>query len=85
MNSLPNACNSTTCIQGIFIVGALDPHPSLVLQLTEIIMPPPLKWFSIKEIENTQPCWSEVETSLNLLSKVNTDVNNEIDCTHEHK
>ena len=35
--------------------------------------------------ENTQPCWSEVETSLNLLTKVNTDVNNEIDCTHEHK
>ena len=50
MNSLPNASASTTCIQGIFIVGALDPHPSLVLQLSEIIMPPPpLEGFSIKD------------------------------------
>ena len=49
MNSLPNASTSTTCIQGIFIVGALDPHLSLVLQLSEIIMPPPLEGFSIKD------------------------------------
>ena len=34
---------------------------------------------------NIQLCVSEVETSLNLLDKVNTDINKTIDSTHEHK
>ena len=35
--------------------------------------------------EREKLCVSEVETSLNLLDKVNTDVNKMIDSTHEHK
>ena len=31
------------------MVGALDQYPSFVLHLSDIIMPPPLKGFSIKD------------------------------------
>ena len=34
---------------------------------------------------NKQLCASEVETSLNLFDIVNTDENNMVDSTHEHK
>jgi len=45
----------------------------------------PKERFLVRNHGNKQLCVSEVETSLNLFDIVNTNENNMVDSTHEHK